>query len=421
MNVLVMTDHFPPDNLGGAGQVAWIQCRALQQLGHQVQVLSARRDDSTPADLDVGGVPVHRLTIAYPLRWHAYLSLYNPAAARQVSAYLDSVRPDVVHAHNVHTYLTYHSLALAKRRGLPVLLTMHDTMVVTYQKFDSFIDPIWADVPAEVDYRVRPWSQIRKQRFRYFPPRNAIIRSKLRRNVDAIITPSRVLQDVLRANHIHAPQMIHLPNGIDPARFESSEADQAAFRAEHELEGKRVILFAGRINRAKGGEQLLRALPQVVARVPEAVLLVLARPGGYGEGMLSIAESLGIRQHIRFAGWLSGETLAAAFGAADVCVTPSVYFDNFPTVNLEAQAAGTPVVGTCFGGTPEAVVDGETGFIVNPYNVDQLAGRIGQLLRDDALRAQMGAQARQQVAQHYHWLTQGEKLVNLYQQILDRS
>lgn len=421
MNVLVMTDHFPPDNLGGAGQVAWIQCQALLELGHQVQVLSARRDDSAPADLDVDGVPVHRLKIAYPLRWHAYLSLYYPTAARQVDAYLDSVGPDVVHAHNVHTYLTYHSLALAKQRSLPVLLTMHDTMAVTYQKFDSYIDPTWEDVPDPVDYRVRPWTQARKQRFRYFPPRNAIIRSMLRHNVDAIITPSRALQEVLRSNRIRVRKIIHLPNGLDPARFESSVAEQAAFRAEHDLTGRRVILFAGRINRAKGGEQILRALPQIVAQVPDALLLVLARPGGYGEGMLSIAESLGIRQHIRFAGWLSGETLAAAFSAADVCVSPSVYFDNFPTVNLEAQAAGTPVVGTCFGGTAEAVVDGETGFIVNPYNVEQLAGRIGQLLADGSLRARMGEQARQRVQQHYDWLTQGEKLVNLYRRFMDRT
>ncbi len=421
MNVLVMTDHFPPDNLGGAGQVAWIQCRALQRLGLQVQVLSARRDNSAPADLDLEGVPVHRLPIAYPLRWQAYLSLYNPAAARRVGAYLDSVKPDLVHAHNVHTYLTYHSLALAKQRGLPVLLTLHDTMAVTYQKFDSFIDPTSVGIPPQMDYRVRPWTQVRKQRFRYFPPRNAIIRSMLRRYVDAIITPSRALQEVLHANRIQGPEMVHLPNGIDSARFESDEAEQAAFRAEHDLAGKRVILFAGRINRAKGGEQILRALPQIVAQVPEALLLVLARPGGYGEGMLSIAESLGIRQHIRFAGWLSGETLAAAFSAACVCVTPSVYFDNFPTVNLEAQAAGTPVVGTCFGGTPEAVVDGETGFIVNPYDVDGLAGRIGQLLSDDALRARMGEQARQRVQQHYDWLIQGEKLVNLYRRIVDRT
>lgn len=414
MKILILTDHFPPDNPGGAGQVALIQCRALQRLGHEVQVLSVRRDEAAPADLLVEGVPVHRIRLSYPLRWHAYLSLYNPAASRRVSAFLNTVQPDLVHAHNVHTYLTYHSLALAKRRGLPVFLTVHDTMTVTFQKFESFIDPAWRDVPEEFDYRVSPLSQLRRQRFRYFPLRNAIIRRVLRRNVDAILSPSRALLEVLRANRVAARHMLHLPNGIDPARFESSEEDQARFRAEQGLEGRKIILFAGRINRAKGGEQILQAMPHIVARVPEAVLLVLARPGGYAEGMLTIAESLGIRQHIRFAGWLSGETLAAAFGAADVCVTPSVYFDNFPTVNLEAQAAGTPVVGTCFGGTPEAVADGETGFIVNPYNVEALAERISRLLLDDDLRLRMGEQARRRVRQRYDWLRQAEKLVEIY-------
>jgi glycosyltransferase involved in cell wall biosynthesis len=416
MKILVMTDHFPPDNLGGAGQVAFIQCRALQKLGHEVQVLSARRDDTSPADLDVEGVPVHRLKIAYPLRWHAYLSLVNPVATRQVKGFLDRVQPDVVHAHNVHTYLTYHSLALARKRGLPVFLTVHDTMTVTYQKFDSFIDPGWRGIPEQMDYRVNPWTQARKQRFRYFPPRNAIIRRIIRRNVDAIISPSAELLQLLKANKISAPSMIPLANGIEPEHFESTEAEQEKFRTEQSLEGQRIILFAGRINWAKGGEQILRAMPLVVERVPNAVLLVLARPGGYGEGMLDIAESLGIGQYIRFAGWLTGRALAAAFGAADVCVTPSVYFDNFPTINLEAQAAGTPVVGTCFGGTREAVVDGETGYIVNPYDLDMLAGQIADLLLNDSLRARMGHNARQRVRQHYDWLEQADKLVRIYRQ-----
>lgn len=416
MNILVMTDHFPPDNLGGAGQVAFIQCRALQKLGHEVQVLSARRDDSSPADLDVEGIPVHRLKIAYPLRWHAYLSLVNPAATRQVSQFLDRVRPDIIHAHNVHTYLTYRSLALARNHGLPVFLTVHDTMTVTYQKFDSFINPGWRGIPEQMDYRVNPWTQVRKQRFRYFPPRNAIIRNIIRHNVNTIISPSAELLEVLKVNRINAPAMIPLANGIEPERFESTEAEQAGFRAEQGLEGRRIILFAGRINRAKGGEQILRAMPLIVEKVPEAILLVLARPGGYGEGMLHIAESLGIGQYIRFAGWLTGRTLVAAFGTADICVTPSVYFDNFPTVNLEAQAAGTPVVGTCFGGTREAVIDGETGYIVNPYDLDMLVGRIVDLLLDEPLRARMGRNAQQHVRQHYDWLEQANKLVRIYRQ-----
>jgi glycosyltransferase involved in cell wall biosynthesis len=396
--------------------VAFIQCKALQKLGHEVQVLSARRDDSSPADLDVEGIPVHRLKIAYPLRWHAYLSLANPAATRQVGQFLGRTQPDIVHAHNVHTYLTYHSLALARKRGLPVFLTVHDTMTVTYQKFDSFIDPGWRGIPGQMDYRVDPWTQVRKQRFRYFPPRNAIIRQIIRHNVNAIISPSAELLEVLKANRLNVPNMIPLANGIEPERFESTGAEQAGFRAEQGLEGRRVILFAGRINRAKGGEQILRAMPLIVERVPDAMLLVLARPGGYGEGMLHIAESLGIGQYIRFAGWLTGHNLAAAFGMADVCVTPSIYFDNFPTVNLEAQAAGTPVVGTCFGGTREAVIDGETGYIVNPYDLDMLAGRIVDLLLNELLRARMGHNAQQRIRQHYDWLEQANKLVRIYRQ-----
>lgn len=417
MKILVMTDHFPPDSPGGAGQVSLIQCRALRQLGHDVQVLSARQDESAPADVQVEGVPVHRLKIAYLPRWRAYLSLHNPAAARGVRAFLERYRPDVVHAHNVHMYLTYHSLALAKRRGLPVVLTTHDVMSVAYQKLDSYIDPSWRHVPAEFDYRVTPWSQIRKQRFRYFPLRNRIIRRVIASSVDVIVSPSQALLYVLQANGIRAPEMIVFPNGIDPALFETSHEEHAALRAGQGLEGRRIILFAGRINRAKGGEQILDALPQIVAQVPDAVLLVLARPGGYGEIMLARARALGVEKHIHFAGWLDGRTLAAAYGAADVCVIPSICFDNFPTVALEAQAAGTPVVATCFGGSREAVTDGETGFIINPYNVEMLAGRITRILLDDALRAEMGARARQRVHDHFDWLAQARRLAEIYRQV----
>lgn len=418
MKILVMTDHFPPDSPGGAGQVTLTQCRALRQLGHDVQVLSVRQDDDAPADIVVAGVPVHRLKITYPLRWRAYLSLYNPSAARGVAASLDRFQPDIVHAHNVHMYLTYHSLALARRRGLPVILTTHDVMSVAYQKFDSYIDPTWQHVPETFDYRVTPLSQLRKQRFRYFPLRNAIIRRLIDRHVNVLVSPSRALIDVLRANHIHAPQMIVVPNSIDPADFDSNPEAQAAFRAAQGLGDRKIILFAGRINHAKGGDQILRALPMIVRRVPDAVLLVLSRPGGYGDLMMKQAESLGVQGHIRFAGWLTGDALSAAFGATDVCVIPSVTFDNFPTVALEAGSAGTPVVATCFGGAGELVIDGKTGFIVNPYNVEMLAERIADLLLDDALRAEMGDQARQRVLANYDWLKQAERLLSIYRSVL---
>lgn len=418
MRVLILSDTFPPEVTGGAARVAFTQAQALQRLGHEVHVLSTRRNAQPPQIMDLAGVHVSRLTINYPMRWQAYLSLYNPIAARGIEKIIRQIRPDIVHAHNVHAYLTYHSLAIARRHSVPALLTVHDAMAVAYQKFDTYIDPSRQDIPTSSDYRISSWSQLRLQRFRYFPLRNVCIRNAIRRNVSVMISPSAELLKLLKVNRVHATRMLCVPNGVNPSEFQSSEREQADFRAKHSLIGKSYILLAGRINEAKGGAQLLKALPEIVRRVPDAILLVLAPLGSFGEGMLAIAESLGMGQYIRFAGWLSGRALAAAFGAADVCVTPSIYFDNFPTVNLEAMAAGTPVVATCFGGSRELVSDGDTGFIVNPFNISMLADRISRVLLDHDLRVRMGLRAQQQIADHYDWLTQAERLVEIYQQAL---
>jgi glycosyltransferase involved in cell wall biosynthesis len=419
LNILLLSDHFPPEAFGGASRMVFIQAQALARLGHRVRVLSTRQHADAPAEVEIEGIPVYRLHVDYPLRWRAYLSLYNPLVAPGLRRAIEDFGPDIVHAHNVHTYLTYHSFTLANRMGLPAVLTAHDVMTVAYQKFDSFIDPKDPARCEELDYRVRPGSQIRRQRFRYFPWRNDIIRRIIARRVDVIVSPSEMLIHVLQINGVHARRMVAIANGIDPTRFDSSPEDQQAFRARHDLVGRKIVLLAGRINRLKGADQMLEALPRIVRRVPQAVLLILARPEGYPRVMQHIAESHGLGQHIRPVGWLTDRALAAAFGAAEVCAVPSVCFENLPTAALEAQAAGTPVVVTCFGGAPETILDGQTGFVVNPFDIAALTDRIVTLLKDDKLNAQMSKRARGHARQNFDWLQQARKLEALYQETLD--
>lgn len=419
MRILLLSDHFPPEAFGGASRIAFIQAQALARLGHRVRVVSTRQHAEALAEVEVGGLPTHRLHVDYPLRWRAYLSLYNPFAAPGLRRIMEDFNPDIVHAHNVHTYLTYHSFTIANRMGLPTVLTAHDVMMAAYQKFDSFIDPKDPTRCEGLDYRVRPASQFRLQRFRYFPWRNDIIRRIIARRVDAIVSPSEMLIHVLRINGIRARKMVAIANGIDPARFESTLDDRQAFRARHDLLGRKIILLAGRINRLKGADQMLEALPRIVHRVPQAVLLILARPEGYPRVMQRIAESRGLGQHIRPVGWLTDRALAAAFGAAEVCAVPSVCFENLPTAALEAQAAGTPAVVTCFGGAPETILDGQTGFAVNPFDIAALTDRIVLLLKDDDLRTHMSTRARAHARQNFDWLQQARKLETLYREILD--
>jgi len=417
MKILIMADYAPPNNPGGAGRVAHQQAVALKTLGHDVTILSTRQKAEDAADIEVDGIQIHRLLINYPERWRAYLSLYNPSVNATVKQSLGEFRPDVVHAHNIHNFLTYHSFAMVKKRGIPLLLTCHDVMPVDYGKFDRFIDAADISTLAEVDYRISHREQIRKYRLRYFPLRNAIIRRQIRKYVDVLVTPSSALMDMLVVNGISAGQLAVLHNGVDTAFFESIADEQYALLDRLDLHDRKIILFPGRINRAKGADQLLKALPVIVEQVPEAILLILSKPGGYGEKLAVFAESGGLRQYTRFAGWHSGRELAASFAMSDVVVVPSVYLDPFPTVNLEAQAAGTPVVGTCFGGTPEAVEHGKTGLIVNPYDIEALASSIIRLLTDDVLRSEMGANAKKRMQAEFDWLRQAQKLVELYTKV----
>ena len=96
----------------------------------------------------------------------------------------------------------------------------------------------------------------------------------------------------------------------------------------------------------------------------------------------------GAADRLRFLQWLSGDDLRAAYAASDVCVTPSMYREPFNLVNIEAMAARKPVVTTCFGGPPEVVVDGVTGYVVDPRDVGLFSARLETLLTgEDFARA----------------------------------
>jgi glycosyltransferase involved in cell wall biosynthesis len=154
-------------------------------------------------------------------------------------------------------------------------------------------------------------------------------------------------------------------------------------------------------------------MTSVCKTVHNAVLLIAGKQDGYGEHMQQMAKESGIEQSVIFTGWLSREDLMVAYQCSDVVVSPSIYLDNFPTVNLEAMAMRKPVIASCFGGSKELVFDGMTGYIVNPLNTEQLAERIIELLTDKAKAALMGEAGYQRIADKCSIQQQGQKMLIL--------
>jgi glycosyltransferase involved in cell wall biosynthesis len=397
MRLLVLCDSIPPEHLGGAGKVAWEVARGLRAAGHEVALIATT--PGAPFDETRDGIAAYHLHSAYPYRFNAWLGLYNPQTMPALRRLYAEIRPDAIYAVNVHTHLSYSSLSLARRLGIPVVFHAQDVMPFAYAKLDHRIT---ASTPCALDpasLRLPPLYNLRQMRARYNPARNLVIRRILTTATARRFACSRALAAALEANGLPPFEVAH--NGVDPAALRAAPEAIESLRARLGLAGRRVILFAGRLSAGKGSRPLLAALARVAERVPDAALLCLTAATPAEQGIAG-PEYADLRaRYIVQGGWLEGESLAAAYHLTDVVVFPSITHDPFGLVNVEAMAAGKPVVATCFGGAPEVVVDGETGYVVNPLRVDDLADRLTRLLGDADLRARMGEAGYARALAHF--------------------
>ncbi len=225
-----------------------------------------------------------------------------------------------------------------------------------------------------------------------------LLRGTLRR-ADAIIATSPRYVETSPFLGPVADRVTVIPYGIDTTRFEQADpAAVAALRAQY-AHGGGLVLFVGQLRYYKGVEFLIRAL----AGVPGATALLVGGESSTARSELeALARSLGLAERVLFLGQREAE-LPALYHAADVFVLPSIErSEAFGIVQLEAMAAGRPVV-SCDVGTGVAWVNqhGQTGLVTPPRQPEALAAALNELLADPVRRAVLGAAGRQRVQNHF--------------------
>ena len=414
MKVLVANDLFGRSSAAG---IALRLAEGVAARGVEVAFLATTQDASGARRWRENGLDVRvEFTPPYPLRWRAWRSLDNPHGVLALRSAVRELRPDIVHVHNLHIHLSYAALGAARAEGARTVLHVHDIMPVCHQKMFCHLDERLVPGDAVV-YRNGPVKCALCVRGRWNPRRNTAIRRVLARDVDRLVAVSDQMGAALAQNGIGPCTTIW--NGMRRDAPEPAPALVEALRERLGLRGRRVILHGGRLDRLKGGLELVRALEMVRRSVPQAVLLTVGEAlPGFLEELQALAASLGQADALVPAGWLAGEELAAAYRLADVVATPSLCFESFGLLNLEAMAAVRPVVAGFWGGPSDVVVDGVTGFLVNPLQVTTLADRLRRVLLDPLLAARLGAAGRARAAAVFGLDAQVERTLRLYEQLL---
>lgn len=180
------------------------------------------------------------------------------------------------------------------------------------------------------------------------------------------------------------------------------------------LADKKIILTVGRLVARKGQNKVIEAMTEILKHVPNAIYVIVG-DGLESEKLKIQSEKLKLENNILFTGEISEEKKLAFYQLCDVFImTPrqiGADVEGFGTVYLEANQYGKPVVAGRSGGVGEAVVDGVTGIIADPENVNQIAEAVIKILTDENLADKLGMAGRERVEKKFRWEIQAEKLV----------
>ncbi len=204
------------------------------------------------------------------------------------------------------------------------------------------------------------------------------------------------------------------PN-IKPEDLNSQE--RQTLKTELELHGKKVLLSVGRLVPRKGFDKVIESLSEVIKKVPNLQYLIVGN-GQYKDDLEKLALNLKVLDHLTICEDIPDTNLPSYYDLADVFIMPARQIDvcdveGFGIVYLEANSFGKPVIAGKSGGASEAVIDGQTGLLVDPANVSDIAKAITQLMTNQEYAMKLGENGKARVMNEFQWLLQVEKLKNI--------
>jgi glycosyltransferase involved in cell wall biosynthesis len=237
---------------------------------------------------------------------------------------------------------------------------------------------------------------------------------------DAVTVNSQATEDAVRAMAVKLPMLARIPMGVETRRPVAADAVSLLRRKFCRNAGP-LLITIGRLIAEKGIGDVIEAVDTLRTRLPDISLMILGE-GQDQEMFQNEVRRLGLAERVHFLGWVQHDRVPVYLSAADIFVGASRpsregWIEAQGLTFLEAMAVGTPVIGTKLGGITDAIVDEETGLLVNAGAPEELAETIYRLYNEPWLREKISSQAKLIVKQRFSRKVSAERFSTLFQEV----
>ena len=403
MKVLHFCSFYRP--LGGGEKLLFSVLDVMERNGVENVIVAPEAQSNGPTGLrkeyflDYLEYPLSKSSL-FSTVWH------NRRLMRAISDILRRERPQVIHLHNQQNPFIY---LACLRSGIPMVRNIHDPRLYCPTNWRLLPDKTLCPHPfgraCVKEGCVKPRSEDVKQMF------FTIFNRQLSFRNTTLIIESRESYQMALQNGYREDQLELIPNctSVAPSEVEIEN------KRRYSKPGENSILFVGRASYEKGLHFLINALPKLKN---DYKLYILTAGDYYNQKIAPLVEKLGVGSKVEVRFGTSYEETAKFYSMADVVVVPSIWFETFCLIGIEAYSHMTPVVATRTGGIKDWCVDGVTGYLADIFDEDSLASSIDALLDDPEKRTEFGLNGYRSVQEHYTEQIYYKRLRALYEKVI---
>jgi len=394
MKLCLVSQEYPPETGGGGiGTKTYIEAQGMTLRGHEVHVIAASTDAESRETMD-GRVHVHRIGLpqmAVPgYETTTFWLTYSHAVAKAIMDLHGKHRFDLIQfAEYAGEGFIFQTDTFAYR-DCPYLVQLHGPLSMFVKHMG------WPDAGSTM-HRI-----------------GAFMEKTVMEYADQVLACSH---NTAR----FASETYGLDLGTIKVVHSAVDTDLFDCPLPEKLEDGPRMLFIGKVATNKGFDHIVRAMIQTRDRLPNSRLRVIGRGGPtHIESIMELAEDAGIRDRIELVGYVPHHQLPEHFAWCTAFIGPSLYEPGPGHVYIEAMACRRPVIACASGGAPEVVRHGQTGLLVQPGNVDELAQAMVQLSDDPDLALRIAEQGRADAVNHFSLPAYHDKIEAIYKEVIAR-